>query len=145
MVNIFVFVNVCIFLFLSLLHFYWALGGKWAIDSTVPEKWIDDYNNPANKWKNVTATFIVAIGLLFFALVMVLNANLLPIDFSDKMVRIATGGIGSIFLLRAIGDMNMFGFFRKNRNTKFSINDRRIYSPLCLFIALICFAILFIG
>jgi len=145
MVNIFVFVNVIIFIFLSLLHFYWAFGGKWAIDATVPEKWLDDYTNPENKWKNVTATLIVAIGLLFFAFVIGLNVNLVSVDLSAKMVKWITGGIGGIFLLRAVGDMNMFGFFKKKSESKFSKNDSLIYSPLCLFIGAICFAIIFIG
>ncbi len=33
-----IFINFLIFILLSFLHFYWALGGKWAIDYTIPDQ-----------------------------------------------------------------------------------------------------------
>ena len=37
-----------------------------------------------------------------------------------------------IFIIRAIGDFNFLGFFKKRKNTPFAIYDTIYFSPLCL-------------
>lgn len=133
--NIFVFTNVIIFVLISLLHFYWAFGGSWGIKAAVPEKFHEVHFKPANKLKSAIATIIVALGLLLFAVITLLNANLFVHEIPPTYIHYATGIIGSIFLIRAIGDMNMFGLFKKKSGSTFAKYDSKIYTPLCLFIA----------
>jgi hypothetical protein len=47
--------------------------------------------------------------------------------------------ISFVFLLRALGDFNHFGFFKRAADSAFAHWDTWLYSPLCLFIALLSF------
>ena len=145
MIKILVLTNVTIFILISLLHFYWAFGGTWGIDAAVPERFMENYHNPKYKSMTVFSTFVVAFGLLLFAFITASNANLFEHGFSLSHIKVATGIIGSIFLIRGIGDFNMFGLFKKKKDTKFSRSDTKIYIPLCLFIATVSFLITFLN
>jgi hypothetical protein len=54
-----------IFLFLSFIHFYWVFDGQRGKDAAIPTK----ANNLKVLSPGFPATFIVAVGLLFFGLV----------------------------------------------------------------------------
>ncbi len=45
--------------------------------------------------------------------------------------------IASIFIIRAIGEFNYVGFFKKIKYTQFGRNDTKYYSPLCLIIGIL--------
>ena len=140
--NIFVFTNVIIFVLISMLHFYWAFGGNWGIRAAIPEKYLDSFFHPANKMKNSIATIIVAIGLLLFAFITFLNTNFIALPLPDSYIHYTTGIIGSIFFIRGIGDGNMFGLFKKRKESLFEKYDSLIYTPLCLLIATVTLLIL---
>ena len=53
-----------IFLALSLIHVYWAAGGKWGIKNVIPRKPGED----PMSMPPLFATIVVAIGLLLFGL-----------------------------------------------------------------------------
>ncbi len=131
-----IFINFGIFALLSLLHIYWAFGGKWAIEYTVPNEWKASYFEQKNRFKVSAATIIVAIGLMIFAFVTLSNyhnlGQLMPSNYSKVLSRI----IGGIFLLRAVGDFNYFGIFKKKSTTKFAIKDSQIFVPLCLYLGI---------
>jgi len=124
---------VLIFLFLSLIHFYWAFGGKWGTEGVYPSKAEGSPMRPPS----ILATLIVAIGLLTFAAFYLIKAGYiavqLPLWLNKNGLWILTG----IFILRAIGEFNYLGFFKKVKNTKFAINDTKYYAPLCMIIALL--------
>nr|WP_294921856.1 DUF3995 domain-containing protein [uncultured Flavobacterium sp.] len=124
---------VLIFLFLSSIHFYWAFGGKWEIEGVYPSKTDGTPMRPPG----ILATLIVAIGLLSFAAFYLIKAGYiavqLPLWLNKNGLWILTG----IFILRAIGEFNYLGFFKKVKNTKFAVNDTKYYAPLCLIIALL--------
>src|SRR5690606_11836046 len=85
-------------------------------------------------------TFIVALGLLSFGLVVFLNV--VELDFKssvwlDIIYKYGLWTIASIFILRAIGEFNYVGFFKKYKRTKFGQKDTKYYSPLCLIIGLL--------
>ncbi len=134
-------INTMIFITLSAFHFYWAAGGDWGIDATIPEQFKSSSFVVNNQWKMTVATLIVAFGLLLFAFVTASNywnfSTIIPIKWSV----IATRLIALIFLLRAIGDFNICGFFRKENTSLFAKMDRRLYSPLCFFLAIVSFLI----
>lgn len=136
---ILIIINTIIFLLLSILHFYWAFGGKLWYADVLPT------NTSGLKKLNpgMIAGFVVAFGLLFFAIIMVGNHGLFDNYIKVKYFRYGTLIIAAIFLLRAIGDFKYIGFFKKIKRTKFAINDSIIYSPLCLFISLVSLLIFF--
>lgn len=121
-------VNTGILLALSVLHIYWALGGTWWKENVLPTVEHTKAFTPG-----VGMTMVVAIGLLVFALVhcsvWFASAWVYPWVMQSALL-----AIGCIFVLRAIGERNLMGFFKKVRHTKFAYYDTRIYSPLCLVI-----------
>ncbi|MNV01192.1 hypothetical protein D3C71_913880 [compost metagenome] len=122
-----------IFLFLSGIHFYWAFGGKWGANAAIPTK--DD--TQAVMSPGIVVTLIVALGLLGFGMLpLIITETLhfpLPLWLQKSGLWIITG----IFLVRAIGEFNYVGFFKKHKHTQFGKNDSRFYSPMCLLIGIL--------
>lgn len=135
-----VIINTAIFIFLSLLHFYWALGGKVWYDEVLPT----NSSGTNTSRPGFTASLIVAIGLLIFALVTVGSQGLFDRYINRKYFRYGNLILASIFLLRAIGDFKFIGYFKTIKWTRFAINDSRIFSPLCLLIAFLSLVIFII-
>jgi hypothetical protein len=127
---------IAIFLFLSGLHVYWGFGGQWGNGAVIPTK----DNNEKAMMPGVLPTFIVALGLLSFGLVVFLNSIELDYKLPFWLYKVHKYGlwiIASIFIVRAIGDFNYIGFFKKYQQTKFGQNDTKYYSPLCLTIGIL--------
>jgi uncharacterized membrane protein SirB2 len=124
--------NALIFLGLSTLHFYWLLGGKWGLDSAVPQ-----HERSGNKVfvPSVLSTLLVATGLLGFAFIELGNTTLFSGWMELKYFHWGNLVIAFIFLARAIGDFRYVGFFKRIRNTEFAQQDTRYFTPLCLYIA----------
>jgi hypothetical protein len=127
---------IVIFLFLSGIHIYWIFGGQWGNSAVIPTK--DD--NLKAIMPGVIPTLIVALGLLGFGLVVLLNVIRLDFKLPLWLYFVHKYGlwvIASIFVLRAIGEFNYIGFFKKYKQTKFGQNDTKYYSPLCLTIGIL--------
>jgi hypothetical protein len=133
-------VNSVVFFLLGTLHFYWAVGGKWATDDVVPTK------PTGEKLFNTSALscVIVGSGLWLFAFVHVVNARLIFVNTTPPVIHYATLAMGIIFLVRFVGDFKWVGIFKKVNNTSFGKNDTLYYAPLCLFLSLSSFALFFI-
>jgi len=116
--NYFVFVT---FLGMGVIHFYWAFGGEFLLDAAIPTKEGKKLFNPGK-----LLTILVALILLGFAFVT------LSIDSSEGVYSSLGWAIATLFTLRAIGDFNMVGFFKKIKQTKFALYDTKYFSPLCL-------------
>ncbi|MEM6347855.1 MAG: DUF3995 domain-containing protein [Bacteroidota bacterium] len=120
-----------IFIAISALHFYWVLGGRWAMNAVIPTKADSgdlSFSPPP------MATVIVALGLLLMAWVSLAISGLLSFPLSLAWVRGGMIGIAVIFALRAIGDFRYAGLTKKIKNTLFGRNDTRYYTPLCILI-----------
>lgn len=120
------------FIVLGGFHFYWLFGGKWGLKQVIPTK---------EKTATVLgvpplATLIVALGLTLFGSLYLLKSGLLNLSFSHWILTFAYWFIPSIFLLRAIGEFNYVGLFKKIKHTDFAKADSRIFVPLCLSIGL---------
>lgn len=127
-----------IFLFLSGLHFYWAFGGKWGSGAVIPTK-----NDAAPAiMPGITATLIVAFGLLGFGLLPLIISNILPFILPLWLEKSGLWISAGIFGIRAIGEFNYVGFFKKHKYTQFGKNDTKYYSPLCLIISLSALALI---
>jgi len=122
-----------IFLFLSLIHFFWGLGGKWGADGAIPSK---ANGNKVINPKSVDC-FVVGIVLLCFGIFILIASEiisfLLPTWISNSGLWI----ISSLFILRAIGEFKYIGLFKRIRGTKFGRLDTKYFSPLCLLIGLL--------
>jgi len=113
---------------LALVHFYWALGGKFGLDKALPS------DIKGNRLLNPSKfmTLIVGFVLLGFSYV---AYRLYKGDESSTVVY-AGYGLSMLFFLRAVGDFNLVGLFKKVKNTEFSKYDAWVYIPLCLFVSI---------
>lgn len=127
-------ISVLILFFIAAIHFYWAFGGKWGIQGVIPTKTTEEkVMNPP-----VIATILVGLFLVIFALLYAEKLQVISIKYLPNKIR--TYGvyiIASIFIIRAIGDFNYVGFFKKIKNTQFAKNDTKYFSPLCLFLGVV--------
>lgn len=123
-----VIINTIIFLSISLLHFYWAMGGKYGGVAVLPSK----LDGQLLFKPGLLLTLAVAFGLLIFALITLGNLSIFDPWMGLNYFHTGTWLIGCIFIARAIGDTKYIGFFKDIKNTDFARNDSRIYSPLSL-------------
>ena len=119
-------INALIFFALAVLHFYWAAGGKWGSKAAVPST----VSGVSIFSPSILASVVVGIGLCMMAAIHLGNINLFSLNVGFSMLYYGTIAIGIIFLLRAIGDFNWVGLFKKVKNTPFGRNDTRYYVPL---------------
>lgn len=122
---------IIIFLFLSGLHFYWGFGGEWGNGAVIPTK----EDNTRLMMPGVIPKFIVTFGFLGFVIVILMNV--VTLDFKlplwlDIIRKYELLSIVIIFTLRAIGEFNYVGFFKKCKQKKFGQNDTKYYSPFML-------------
>ena len=130
MTTIFAITLFLIFLFLSSIHFYWGLGGRWGSEDVIPVK----DNNVKVMMPGPLPTFMVALGLLGFGFFILIKSGLINLSLPLWLEKSGLWIIAGIFSLRAIGDFKFVGFFKKIKQTKFGQNDTKYYSPLCLLI-----------
>lgn len=122
-----------IFLLISATHFYWAFGGTWGSDSVLPTK----ENNVKVLNPSILSTVIVALGVFGFGLFILVKSGILAFSLPNWLNKYGLWVIASIFIIRAIGDLNYVGFFKKIKQTKFGKNDTKYFSPLCLLIGIL--------
>ena len=128
-----------IFGILALIHIYWALGGTTGSVQAVPS-----VDGNATFKPSVGSTLAVAGGLLIAMLVALGSVGVFgdfipPLTYAWLMLAIAL-----LFLLRAIGDFGLVGFFKKPSDSAFAYWDTRLFSPLCVVVTLLAFAILYL-
>ncbi len=108
---------------LAMLHLYWLAGGRLALAGAIPEM----------NGKPVFEVGPLAVAMVAFslsgaaALVFWLQLGQPP-ALAQWLNRL----LAAAFLLRAIGEFRLVGFFKRVRGTTFATRDSRIYSPLCL-------------
>ncbi|SFG08254.1 Protein of unknown function [Salegentibacter agarivorans] len=122
-----------IFSSLGFIHFYWLLGGKWGLEKALPTKEAGQKAMEPPK----TATVIVGIGLISFGLIYLIKTGLINFQIPNWIVTYGSWTIPCIFILRAIGDFNYVGLFKKIKNTEFSKADSKWFIPLCLTIGIL--------
>jgi hypothetical protein len=121
---------------LSLLHVYWAVGGKLGLHAALPGQM--NHGESTSKplfVPNTLMTFVVA-GLLLASALIVLQAGRVLELFPSWMASLGIWTIGSAFLLRSIGEFRYVGFFKRVKSTRFARMDTRVYSPFTLFLGL---------
>lgn len=125
-------INTLILLFLSLLHFYWALGGQWGADKAVPKSPTgENLFSPGP-----LACIIVGIFLGLASVLFAVHIGFLDMTLPALIKQYGSLFIGIIFALRAVGEFRYVGFTKRITNSTFATLDSRYYSPLCLLIGL---------
>ena len=125
--------NIFIFILMGAFHFYWAFGGKFFLDKALPTK-----NGKLLFSPGSFLTFIVGTVLIGFSCI----TYMLYYSNKDSLYLQYLGwALFLIFTIRAIGEFNVIGFFKKIKSTEFSKYDTKYFSPLCIYLALV-FAIL---
>jgi len=120
-----------IFLVLAIVHLNWAIGNTWGLSHALPTKADGELvMNPGT-----FATLAVALGLLLCTFFYFINPepgnpNNWIFDWGRLLIPIA-------FLLRAIGDFRYVGLFKKVKNTKFGKMDSKLFTPICVVIAIL--------
>ncbi|MCD8445685.1 DUF3995 domain-containing protein [Tenacibaculum finnmarkense] len=122
-----------IFSSLGFIHFYWILGGKWGLEKALPTK---EAGQKAMESPKI-ATAIVGIGLISFGLIYLIKTGLINFQIPNWIITYGSWIIPSIFILRAIGDFNYVGVFKKIKNTEFAKADSKWFIPLCLTIGIL--------
>lgn len=124
---------VLIFLFLAMMHFYWAFGGKWAFENSLPQK---ESGEKVLKPKSSECA-IVGLLLISFAFFILIKSKIIYIILPIWLSHYGEYLLSIIFIIRAIGDFKYVGFFKKIKQTPFGRLDSKIYSPLCLLIGIL--------
>jgi Protein of unknown function (DUF3995) len=127
------FILFIIFLILSVIHFYWALGGTRGINAAVPTR----QDNKKVIIPGPPECFAVALVLLAFATFCLVKTKLIPFHLSGWLFDYGLWIITALFLLRAIGEFKYVGFFKEVNTTKFGKMDTKYYSPLSLLISIL--------
>lgn len=142
MIKILIGITSLLFIFIGMLHVFWAFGGSWGVNSVLPTN-DDDSKLPVLQPRRIGTVFI---GLLcFFASVLLLvQIDLFSVIKTSPFSKWLCIAGGIIFLLRAIGEGKYVGFFKKIKHTRFAKQDTAFYSPLCVWISLIFFLASFI-
>lgn len=116
---------------ISCIHIYWLSGGRWGILGAIPTKDGKPLFGP-----KPGATLFVASALLVAAFLVLGRIGFLVDQlFPSSIYNYGIWGMTAIFFLRAIGDFNYVGFFKKVKDSKFAYWDTRFHSPLCLLIS----------
>ncbi len=121
----------CILFAVSLLHVFWAFGGKWGTAAVLPEQEGERTFSP-----NVIVTLVVAFLLSAAAFILLMQANHIHLSETYLIVRVGAWVCAIVFALRVVGDFDYFGISKKKRKTKFSMMDTYFYIPLCAFLSL---------
>ena len=116
--------------FLSGLHFYWALGGRWGWGTAIPQ--VD--GRPAFTPSRF-ATLLVALGLAAAAALPLVRTGALPLPVPPWLSQWSAVFLAFVFFIRAVGDFRIVGFFKRVRGTPFAVWDTRLFSPLCLLLS----------
>lgn len=135
-VNTLALVGSFIFTVLGLWHLYWALGGSLAKDIAIPE-----INNIPAFVPSATATLVVGVFLLSFALLVAATAGFVAAPLSGRVLSWLCFALALALFARAIGEFRLVGFFKRVRGSRFARLDTLVYSPLCLLLALIVFLV----
>lgn len=117
------------FIFLAMLHLYWALGGQWALWETIPH-----INGKPAFHPNAPMMIGLTVALIGIASLFILLAC--PIEALLPWTRYIAWGLAGVFFARAVGDFKALGFSKKIKDSDFAYWDTRLYSPLCVLVGI---------
>ena len=123
-----------LFVLLGLLHVYWMAGGKKWIELVLPQTGVGEQQAFT---PSAGSTFIVALGLFGLASCCMMMIYHHYHGSLPNFLKFIGWGIAVLFMLRAIGEFNYVGFFKRVHHTPFAIHDTLYFSPLCIIIVIL--------
>ena len=123
-----------VFFVLGGIHLYWALGGQWGFEHSLPTE--GERGERVLKPRKID-TVMVGIGLLAFGVVYLGKSGSIDLSQYEFILYYIRWAVPIIFILRAIGEFKYVGFFKKIKHTKFGRVDTKLFSPLCLAIGIL--------
>ena len=115
-----------ILIFLALIHFYWFFG-EFGIEQALPS------NKKGERLLSPSKLMIAVVALILLGFAWV--SYRLDIDSHTSLINTIAWILALLFFLRAIGDFNIVGLFKKIKHTKFAKYDNLLYIPLCFLIS----------
>ncbi|MDX2471737.1 MAG: DUF3995 domain-containing protein [SAR324 cluster bacterium] len=115
-----------IFVIVGLVHFYWAVGGKKFVSSTIPEK-----NGKPLFQPTFTITAIMGLAFFAFAVGVLAFGGLVAVPLEPRVIRFCVLVMLALFFGRMIGDFQYIGLFKKVKGSRFSHNDDLYFIPFC--------------
>ncbi len=112
---------------ISAVHVYWAVGGRWGVNVAIPTS--ASGHRPLFQPGPIGTAAVGALLLLGAAVTM---GQLLP---ASQVVLLRCMAV--LFTLRAVGDFRYVGFSKRVRETPFAYWDTRLFSPLCVVLAML--------
>jgi Protein of unknown function (DUF3995) len=113
------------------LHAYWAGGGRWGTDVTIPKRDGQPLFTPGP-----AGTLLVALLLCAAALVLLGCLSLWGSSLPRWLFVAGSWTLVAVFGGRVVGDFRWFGLFKRMTGTPFAWWDTTIYVPLCALLAL---------
>lgn len=118
---------------LAAFHFYWAAGGQWGNQATIPHAGGKPLIHPG-------AGAAIAIAVL-----LLIGATGAVVQFDPWLKTQFLRAMALVFALRALGDFHYIGFFKQSNDSLFAYWDTRLFSPLCVLLAILAAAASFAG
>ncbi|MFQ5524912.1 MAG: DUF3995 domain-containing protein [Thermoanaerobaculia bacterium] len=120
-----------VFVVLAGFHVLWAIAGVPTGVQVVPSVPGGPVPTP-----RAASCLAVAVALTLAAVVVLSGADVILSRVSRRLRTVAGSVLGSVFVLRAVGDFRFVGFFKSITETNFAFWDTRLYTPLSLAIGL---------
>jgi len=125
--NIAINVLAAAYLAISLLHVFWALGGKFGIVAAIPSS-----NGRFVFQPGRVVTLSVAVVIAGCSAMLYVWTGMLPLHLPHASLRVAVGLLGIVMIARAIGDFRYVGLFKVVRRSAFARMDQWFYTPFCV-------------
>jgi glucan phosphoethanolaminetransferase (alkaline phosphatase superfamily) len=122
-----------VFALIGILHIYWVFGGKWGLSAALPT----NTNGENVLSPSPISTMIVALGLIMMGIFVLSVSGLLPNFWPSLIQKWGLLALAAVFIVRAIGDFNYAGFFKKIKTTTFAKFDTKYFTPLCLMLGIL--------
>ncbi|EOP73540.1 hypothetical protein KOW_00950 [Bacillus cereus VDM006] len=123
-------ISACLLMCISILHVYWAFGGKWGINAVIPTEAGEKTFTPGTGM-----TLLVALLLCIAALLLLLQANFISSFIPRVIVHFGSWICMFVFGLRVVGEFNYLGIFKRKKDTYFAKMDTLLFIPLCVFLS----------
>ncbi|CAI8939342.1 MULTISPECIES: DUF3995 domain-containing protein [Bacillus] len=123
-------ISACFLMCISILHVYWAFGGKWGINAAIPTEAGEKTFTPGTGM-----TLLVALLLCIAALLLLLQANFISSFIPRVIVHFGSWICMFVFGLRVVGEFNYLGIFKRKKDTYFAKMDTLLFIPLCVFLS----------
>jgi hypothetical protein len=116
---------------LGSLHGYWAAGGRWATDVTIPKRGDEPLFTPGP-----AGTLLVALLLYAAAFILLGRLGFWGRGLPRWLFVAGTWTLVVVFSGRVVGDFQWFGVFKRVTGTPFAWWDTWVYVPLCALLGL---------